>query len=93
MRRLTLLLLAVIFLLCSCGGDGIGNEITAPEALPVQTLIDGVLKRDAALWRSAFLPAYDAAMEAQELELGSCTDYNQYVTSKLAEAIAANEDN
>lgn len=93
MKRLMLLMLAVVFLLCSCGSDGIGNEITAPEALPVQTLIDGVLNRDAALWRSAFLPAYDAAMEAQELELGSCTDYNKYVTSKLAEAIAANEDN
>ena len=86
-------MLAVVFLLCSCSSDGIGNEITAPEALPVQTLIDGVLKRDATLWRSAFLPEYDAAMEAQELELGSCTDYNKYVASRLEAAMAANEDN
>ena len=93
MKRLMLFMLAVVFLLCSCSSDGIGNEITAPEALPVQTLIDGVLNRDAALWRSAFLPEYDAAMEAQELELGSCTDYNKYVASRLEAAMAANEDN
>lgn len=92
MKRLILLLLAVVFLLCSCD-DGIENEMTEPEVLPIQTLISGVMNRDAALWRSAFLPAYDAAMEAQELELGSCTDYNEYIASKLMEAVAANEDN
>ena len=92
MKRLVLLLLAAVFLLCSCGGDD-GNEITEPEAMPVKTLIGGVMKCDSELWRSAFLPAYDAAMEAQELELGSCTDYDEYIASKLAEAVAANEDN
>ena len=92
MKRLTFLLMAAVFLLCSCDGNKM-HGTAEPEVQPVMTLIDGVLKRDTTLWRSAFLPEYDAAMEAQELELGSCTDYNKYVASRLEAAMAANEDN
>ena len=74
MKRLTFLLMAAVFLLYSCGGNKT-HGTAEPEVQPVMTLIDGVLKRDATLWRSAFLPEYDAAMEAQELELGSCDVY------------------
>ena len=76
MKRLTFLLMAAVFLLCSCDGNKT-HGTAEPEVQPVMTLIDGVLKRDATLWRSAFLSEYDAAMEAQELELGSSTDYNK----------------
>jgi len=82
----------LLSLLCSCS-DREAVKITAVEAEPLQSVIDGVVSIDPQKWRSAFLPAYDAAVEAQELELGSCTDYNKYISDRLAEASQVREVN
>ncbi len=68
-------------------------RITGEEGSCVQTLIDGVIECDAVKWRGAFLPAYDKAYEAQELELGTCTDYNLYIQQNITEALDILTDN
>lgn len=81
-----------LLLLCSCS-EREAVKITAAEAEPLQSVIDGAVSIDPAKWRSAFLPAYDAAVEAQELELGTCTDYNKYISERLSEAAQVREEN
>ena len=92
-RKSKLLCIALCALiLCSCAVRE-PVRVTADEAMPIQTVIDALLSGDAAKWRTAFLPAYDKAMEAQCIELGDCTDYNDYISDKLAAAVEAHEDN
>ncbi len=82
----------ILLLLCSCS-EREAVKINAAEAEPLQLVIAGALEIDSVKWRSAFLPAYDAAVEAQELELGTCSDYNQYISDRLAEAAEVREAN
>lgn len=92
MKRVLALLSAVLLLMCSCAKRE-AARINVEEALPIQRVIDGVTNGDAEMWRSAFLPAYDAAMEAQELELTGHTDYNILIKQKLDEALDVREAN
>lgn len=92
MKRFLTLLVAVLLLLGSCS-EREAVRIIAEEALPIQRVIDGIINCDAELWRSAFLPAYDAAMEAQELELTGHTDYNVLIRQKLEVASDVREVN
>ncbi len=93
-RRFLCLALAVLSIVtfCACQSRE-AVIITSEEGRCVQSLIDGVIECDAAKWRSAFLPAYDKAYEAQELELGTCTDYNVYIQQNITEALDVLTDN
>ncbi len=66
--------------------------------MPIQNAMDGVLNGDAALYRSAFLPDYDAAVAAEEAmwkyEYSTeYSDFNGYLKSVLAAALETDQIN
>ncbi len=75
MRRISLLMICALLLICLSGCGHSAERITDYRAVPIQKAIDGVDGCDTAMYRSAFADDYDKAVSASyELTEGMAFD-------------------